>query len=228
MATDHIRYDIRAQHALRALLRDVLAETAKKGLPGEHHFYISFDTRAEGVRLSPRLREQYPEEMTIVLQHQFWDLKVTDDGFEVGLSFGGVPERLAVPFAAVKSFVDPSVQFALQFEQLLEPPRAAAPAKPKPAARSDKPRENLSPIADKAPDNGLADKSKARRPSASPPPRTVPAIPPAPPLPAPPKTSPAATKPALNKPAGPDDKPDKPDKPTSGAKVVPLDRFRKK
>jgi hypothetical protein len=226
MAVDHIRYDIRAQHALRGLVRDVLSETAKKGLPGEHHFYISFDTRAEGVRLSPRLREQYPEEMTIVLQHQFWDLKVTDDGFEVGLSFGGVPERLAVPFAAVKSFVDPSVQFALQFEQLLEPPPAAAPAKSKPAPKSEKSREKLGPPADKTAGNASADKSKARRPAAPAAPRTVPAIPPAPPLPAPSKTTPAATKPApAPKPTGSDDKPDKP---TGGAEVVPLDRFRKK
>jgi hypothetical protein len=226
MAVDHIRYDIRAQHALRGLLRDVLAETAKKGLPGEHHFYISFDTRAEGVRLSPRLREQYPEEMTIVLQHQFWDLKVSDDGFEVGLSFGGVPERLAVPFAAVKSFVDPSVQFALQFEQLLEAPPAAAPAQRKPAAKSEKPRDKPAPLADKAAGNALADKNRARRPASSPAPRTVPAIPPAPPLPAPAKTPPAAAKPApALKPVGSDDKPDKP---TGGAEVVPLDRFRKK
>lgn len=117
MAIDHIRYDVLAQDALRGVVRTVLADVAKKGLPGEHHFYISFDTRADGVRLSPRMHAQYPEEMTIVLQHQFWDLVVSQDGFEVGLSFGGVPERLAVPFAAVKGFFDPSVQFGLQFEQ---------------------------------------------------------------------------------------------------------------
>jgi uncharacterized protein len=117
MAVDHIRYDVLAQEALRGVVRTVLADVAKKGLPGEHHFYISFDTRADGVRLSPRMRTQYPEEMTIVLQHQFWDLVVSQHGFEVGLSFGGVPERLGVPFAAVKGFFDPSVQFGLQFEQ---------------------------------------------------------------------------------------------------------------
>ena len=95
MPVDHIRYDILVQQALRGVVRDVLAEAAKnKGMPGEHHFYITFDTTAEDVRLSDRLRAQYPEEMTIVLQHQFWDLKVTDEAFEVGLSFGGVPERL--------------------------------------------------------------------------------------------------------------------------------------
>ncbi len=118
MATDHIRYDLLAQDALRGLVRKVLTDTAKSGLPGEHHFSISFRTDAEGVRLSPRLREQFPQEMTVILQYQFWDLKVTDQGFEVGLSFGGVPEKLAVPFAAIKSFFDPAVQFGLQFETL--------------------------------------------------------------------------------------------------------------
>ena len=118
MAVDHIRYDLLAQDALRGVVRTVLIDAATKGLPGEHHFYISFDTRAEGVRLSPRMLAQYPEEMTVVLQHQFWDLVVTDDGFEVGLSFGGIAERLAVPFAAIKGFFDPSVQFGLQFEEI--------------------------------------------------------------------------------------------------------------
>jgi hypothetical protein len=120
MAIDHIRYDILTQEALRGVVQRVLADAAKNGLPGEHHFYVSFDTRADGVRISPRLLAQYPEEMTIVLQHQFWDLVVTDAGFEVGLSFGGIPERLVVPFAAVKGFFDPSVQFGLQFEEIAE------------------------------------------------------------------------------------------------------------
>ena len=120
MAVDHIRYDILVQDALRGAVRRVLMDTAKNGLPGEHHFYISFDTRVEGVCLSPRMRAQYPEEMTVVLQHQFWDLVVTESGFEVGVSFGGVPERLAVPFAAIKAFFDPSVQFGLQFEEMAD------------------------------------------------------------------------------------------------------------
>jgi uncharacterized protein len=120
MAIDHIRYDILAQEALRGVVRQVLADSAKNGLPGDHHFYISFKTRAEGVRLSPRMLAQYPEEMTVVLQHQFWDLAVTETGFEVGLAFGGIPERLVVPFAAVKGFFDPSVQFGLQFEEIAE------------------------------------------------------------------------------------------------------------
>jgi uncharacterized protein len=133
---DHIRYDLLTQQALRNVVRQVLADAAKKGLPGDHHFYISFDTQAEGVRLSERLRAQYPEQMTIILQHQFWDLAVSETGFEAGLSFGGIPEKLSVPFAAIKGFFDPSVQFGLQFEeQNAEPEEAPAPAEPKkPAA----------------------------------------------------------------------------------------------
>ena len=129
MPVDHIRYDILVQEALRGMVRDVLTEAARnKAMPGDHHFFVTFDTTAEGVRLSDRLREQYPEEMTIVLQHQFWDLKVSDQAFEVGLSFGGVPERLVVPFEAIKAFSDPSVQFTLQFETLAEAPDQDADA----------------------------------------------------------------------------------------------------
>jgi uncharacterized protein len=127
MAIDHIRYDILAQQALRGVVRTVLADAAKNGLPGEHHFKITFDTTAPGVRLSERMRGQYPESMTIILQHQFWDLIVGDDGFEVGLSFGGVPERLGVPFDAVTAFYDPAVQFGFQFEAI-EAGTAAKPA----------------------------------------------------------------------------------------------------
>ncbi|MDR3471511.1 MAG: SspB family protein [Devosia sp.] len=122
MAEDHIRYDILAQEALRGVVRKVLAEVSKTGLPGEHHFFISFVTRAPGVRLSQRLLDQYDKEMTIVLQNQFWDLKVSDAGFEVGLSFDGHPEMLAIPFAAIKGFFDPSVQFGLQFDPSAVPP----------------------------------------------------------------------------------------------------------
>jgi hypothetical protein len=118
--TDQIRYDLLTQQALRGVVRNVLADAAKNGLPDEHHFYISFDTRADGVRISERLRTQYPEDMTIILQHQFWDLKVADDEFEVGLSFGGIPEKLTVPFEAINAFFDPSVQFGLQFEEVTE------------------------------------------------------------------------------------------------------------
>src|SRR5262245_60203252 len=90
MAVDHIRYDLLAQEALRGVVRTVLEDAAKKGLPGDHHFFITFDTRADGVLLPPRLLEQFPEEMTIVLQHQFWDLLIVESGFEVGMSFGGI------------------------------------------------------------------------------------------------------------------------------------------
>jgi uncharacterized protein len=116
MAIDHIRYDVLTQAALRGVVRTVLADVAKKGLPGEHHFKITFVTTAPGVRLSERMRAQYPQSMTIILQHQFWDLTVRDEAFDVGLSFGGIPERLTVPFEAVSAFFDPAVQFGFQFE----------------------------------------------------------------------------------------------------------------
>ena len=115
MSVDHIRYDLLTQDALRGVIRTVLTDAAVKGLPGEHHFFVTFDTRADGVRMSARLRASYPGEMTIVLQHQFWDLTVGEDDFDVGLAFNGIPERLHIPFKAVRSFVDPSVQFGLQF-----------------------------------------------------------------------------------------------------------------
>ena len=100
---------------------------------GDHHFFITFLSTAEGVKLSPRLLAQYPEEMTVILQHQFWDLTVTEDRFEVGLSFGGIAERLVVPFNSIKSFFDPSVQFGLQFEPA-DAPAASLPAVPAPTA----------------------------------------------------------------------------------------------
>jgi hypothetical protein len=115
MAEEEIRYDLLTQNALRGVVREVLTQVQRDGLPGEHHLYIAFDTDAEGVSVSKRLKEQYPEEMTIVLQYQFWDLLVTNERFEVKLSFSNVPERLVVPFSAVKAFYDPSAQFGLQF-----------------------------------------------------------------------------------------------------------------
>ncbi len=115
MAEDGIRYDLLTQDALRGVVRQVLARVQHDGLPGEHHLYIAFDTGADGVSVSKRLKEQYPEEMTVVLQYQFWDLQVTNERFEVKLSFSNVPERLVVPFGAIKAFYDPSAQFGLQF-----------------------------------------------------------------------------------------------------------------
>jgi hypothetical protein len=128
MADDHIRYDILAQDALRGVVRKVLAEVAKTGLPGDHHFYITFATQAPGVRISSRLLADYPEVMTIVLQHRYWDLSVNEHAFEVGLSFNGVSERLLVPFTALQGFFDPSVQFALQFQTPGVPGVAGQPA----------------------------------------------------------------------------------------------------
>ena len=121
MPQDHIRYDILAQDALRGVIRKVLSEVAVTGyLPGDHHFFITFLTEAPGVRISTALKERYPEQMTIVVQHQFWDLKVTESLFEIGLSFSDKPEKLVVPFAAIRGFYDPSVNFELEFDTVLD------------------------------------------------------------------------------------------------------------
>jgi len=121
VATDLMRYDLLAQEALRGVIREALIRAAgPDGLPGAHHFYISFKTRAADVDIDESLREKYPEEMTIVLEHQFWDLNPQDDFFEVTLKFGGVPKYLKVPYSAVNRFHDPSVGFHLQFEPLMQ------------------------------------------------------------------------------------------------------------
>jgi hypothetical protein len=143
---DLIRYDLLVQDALKGVVRKVLID-AKDGLPGEHHFYISFQTDFPGVRLSNRLREKYPQEMTIVLQHQYWDLNVTEHTFEVGLSFSGIPERLLIPFDALTGFFDPSVQFGLKFDSQddeAEEATEAAPA-PQPARGTSEPVELKQP-----------------------------------------------------------------------------------
>lgn len=112
-----IPYDEIVQDALRAVVGRVLGEVQANGsLPGEHHFYITFKTGAVGVDIPQHLTERFPDEMTIVIQHRFWDLKVRPDAFEVGLSFNQVPAKLVIPFAAVTGFVDPAVNFALQFQ----------------------------------------------------------------------------------------------------------------
>ncbi|WOC17023.1 SspB family protein [Pseudochrobactrum sp. MP213Fo] len=116
MVQDLIRYDILAQDALRGVIRKVLMEVNKAGLPGNHHFFITFLTEAPGVRISSRLKEKYPEQMTIVMQHQFWDLVVTEQLFEVGMSFGEVAEKLVIPFSSIRGFYDPSVNFELEFD----------------------------------------------------------------------------------------------------------------
>ena len=180
MPDDHIRYDLLAQQALRGVVRTVLADVAKKGLPGEHHFKITFNTAAPGVRLSDRLRAQYPETMTIILQHQFWDLAVGERAFEVGLAFGGISERLAVPFDSIVAFYDPAVQFGLQFEAI----EAAAGERgdaAKDAAKAAPAREDKS----------------AQKPAALPPGKSA----------AGKKSEPAAPSGATEPPSGGDDKP---------------------
>jgi uncharacterized protein len=207
MTIDHIRYDILTQDALRGVVRTVLEDAARNGLPGEHHFYIAFDTRADGVKLSQRMRAQYPEEMTVVLQHQFWDLVVSDEQFEVGLSFGGVPERVVVPYAAIKSFVDPSVQFGVQFEILVAAEGAEG---------------------EKATDDAG---KPARPPTEHHPTSEVAAVPtPANPQTTDPSTAkpPSGKKPPAKKPAAEQKAKDGDDPPTGGGQVVSLDRFRKK
>ena len=228
MPVDHIRYDLLTQQALRAVVRRVLADVAKVGsLPGEHHFYVTFDTRAAGVKMSPRLREQYPEDMTIVLQHQFWDLIVTDSYFEVGLSFNGISERLHVPLEAIKGFFDPSVQFGLQFEIAADLDAAPKEIAEKPAeeAKPAKPRRRPVEAEPEAP-AAIGPATPAKLAPAKEPTKAEPAKDPAK---AEKKDEPA--KPALvGAKDGAKDKneSDKPDKPSGGAEVVRLDRFRKK
>jgi hypothetical protein len=118
MAEDLMRYDLLVQEALRRVVRLALLRVARTGLPGDHHFFIAINNKHEGVKLSERLRQKYPNEMTVVLQHQFWNLEVHERHFEVGLSFDNIPEKLSIPFEAIKGFFDPSVQFGLQFEEI--------------------------------------------------------------------------------------------------------------
>lgn len=119
MASDLLRYDQLVENALKGVVRKALEQIAEYGLPGAHHIYLTFATTHPGVNIPDSLMEKYPSEMTIVLQYQFWDLDINDDGFAVSLSFNDIQERLHVSFAAVTGFADPSVNFALQF-QLLE------------------------------------------------------------------------------------------------------------
>jgi hypothetical protein len=124
-------YDAWAEDALRLVAVRALEHVVTHGLPGEHHFYITFRTGFPGVEIPARLRAQYPDEMTIVLQHQFWDLKVTADQFSVGLSFGGISSILVIPFAAMSGFADPHVRFGLRFAVTMPAePVAAEPPPP--------------------------------------------------------------------------------------------------
>ena len=135
MATDLMRYDKLVQGALRGVMVAALRRVAGEGLVGDHHFYISFRTEHPGARVPADLKARFPEEATIVLQNQFWDLEVDESQFSVSLNFGGVAQRVVVPFDSVTSFTDPSVEFGLKFEP---PGDAAAPAREdesKPAAQ---------------------------------------------------------------------------------------------
>ncbi|MBS1183909.1 MAG: stringent starvation protein [Proteobacteria bacterium] len=184
MPKDMIRYDVLAQEAFRGLVKKVLSEVAHAGLPGEHHFYIIFDTRAPGVRISSRLKERYPDEMTIVVQHQYWELLVNETSFEIGLSFSGVPEKLVVPFAAIRGFFDPSVEFAVQFPLVDESGNAAdmpeegplkaigpasgeAKAAPRPAAKAPAAKPSQPAEAAKAADEAKPE-GKAEEPKTTP------------------------------------------------------------
>ncbi|WP_425104956.1 ClpXP protease specificity-enhancing factor SspB [Ancylobacter sp.] len=250
MSVDLIRYDLLVQDALRGVVGRVLTDVARDGLPGEHHLYLSFDTRAAGVRISPRLKERYPEEMTIVLQHQFWDLIVTDQFFEVGLSFNGIPERLHVPYAALKGFFDPSVKFGLQFETAEEDGAGETPAEPtavaptpigegrptsvpstRAPARAAEPVVKLEPAAgapQAAPAPVGASESKAApkpatvAPAASRPTEAKPAGG------EPSDSKPADARPSDDKGASPGEGDDPKDGGSGGAQVVRLDAFRKK
>ena len=157
MPEDLMRYDQLAQNALRGVVRDALRRVEKSGLPGEHHFYIQFNTKYPGVNIGARLAERYPREMTVVLQHQFFNLQVTEERFQVELSFDNIPERLIVPFASVKGFLDPAVQFGLQFEVVMaESAEAAAELKNKKAAET-----NVEyPSTEKSLASGVEDKSE--------------------------------------------------------------------
>ncbi|MBU1287393.1 MAG: stringent starvation protein B [Alphaproteobacteria bacterium] len=138
--TDYIGYDALTQAAMRGVVREALKRAlANGGLPGEHHFYITFRTKAPGVKVADYLTERFPEDMTIVVQHQFWDLEVNEGHFEIILKFSGVPQHLFVPYAAITRFVDPSVNFGLTFENptkddaVIAPAAAFQAAEPEPA-----------------------------------------------------------------------------------------------
>jgi len=164
---DLLRYDKMVEAALRGVVREALARTAANGLPGAHHFYITFKTGFDGVEMPASLRAQHPEDMTIVLEHQFWDLDVEENRFSVTLSFAGKPERLVIPFEAILSFADPAVKFGLQFQQVAaaneqpegEPPAAEAPTrleKPRAAKadKADKRAKSGDKAGDKSPEKG--------------------------------------------------------------------------
>ncbi|HEY1780603.1 MAG TPA: ClpXP protease specificity-enhancing factor SspB [Roseiarcus sp.] len=149
MATDLIRYDLLVQDALRSVVRKVLADTARNGLIGEHHFNIAFKTQAPGVVAPPGVKSRFPDEMSIVLQHEFWDLVVTQESFEVSLNFARKPERLTVPFDSITGFTDPSVPFGFKLEPRVSEPAAQPPAaveRKEPASPPGRPPAKPAPV----------------------------------------------------------------------------------
>jgi hypothetical protein len=159
MATDLIRYDLLVQDALRSVVRRVLADTARSGLPGDHHFNIAFKTQAPGVVVPAGLKNRFPDEMSIILQHEFFELVVTPEAFEVTLNFSRKAERVTVPFDAITGFTDPSVPFGFKLEPRTPDEQAAAPAAAT-APRSDaKPAATPAPAA--KPDGTKPDAAKA-------------------------------------------------------------------
>jgi hypothetical protein len=142
MGADLIRYDLLVQDALRSVVRKVLSDATRDGLRGEHHFNISFKTHAPGVVLPASIKQRYPDEMAIILQHEFWDLTVGADHFEVSLNFSRKPERISIPFDAITGFSDPSVPFGFKLEprvaEAAQEAKPATPPAPKAAAASKK------------------------------------------------------------------------------------------
>jgi hypothetical protein len=213
MARDSLHYDKMVENALRGVVRQALASVIDQGLPGNHHFYLTFRTSHPGVEIADRLRAQYPQEMTIVLQHQFWGLEVTDEHFVVNLSFSNIPERLEIPYAALVSFVDPSVKFGLQFQvqdsgTAAEKSAPATPAKEAPALAlatvDGQVEKSTEKAAEKPKDEAKAKETPKEAPKEAP------------------TKKPAATEDVASD-AGSD-----PAAPKDPEKVVSLDAFRKK
>jgi hypothetical protein len=235
-----IDYEALAQEAMRGIVRSALRRVAALGyLPGEHHFYIAFDTRAPGVVISKRLKQKYPEEMTIVLQHQFRELTVDNDRFEVTLSFSNVPERLTVPLQAVRVFFDPSVRYGIQFDSSDLMRDAAEEAEPQGADAVEAGTDRLPGAARHPGGQPLGDPAALPKPRGGRKPRSArndadetmpgPAI-----ADAPPEDPEAAEsdgvvqrrqpgRPKLVRPG-----PEQPINPANDAKVVQLDKFRKR
>ena len=212
MPNDEFRYDILAQEALRGVVRTVLRRVEKRGLPGDHHFVITFDTTAPGVSLSKRLLDRYPHEMTIVIQYQFWGLKIYENAFEIGLSFNNVPETLVIPFRAMRSFQDPSVGFMLQF--------GGAETPSEPVAR-DEAEIEIAPAGETPPSTGSKLPSPAK-PALQTPSETALAD-----ASGPEGAGGAAAKDEANRASAKDADTDAGDQ-NKGAEVVHLDAFRKK